>query len=284
MSSLSRCTRSCGGSPTPYVRREHAKSVQATELVHEAYLRLMKDKRQAWTNRAHFLAIAAISMRRLLVERARARGASKRGGARLQVTLDEALLAVVGRPTSTCSRSIARSTALARSRSATGAHRRAAVLRRPVGGRNRRDARYLTRHGQTALDRGQGLAAARTAAEAATRERRRSLVLRVGRDQRPVPSRARAAAGRARSVRQESGWRPPRDRQGGDLAAFIARARGDLHRAARRECGRADGARPAPTRWSASASVTTRSVACSAKAAWASSTWPTTRAWAVRSR
>ena len=38
-----------------YVRREHAPSVQATELVHEAYLRLMKDKRQAWTNRAHFV-------------------------------------------------------------------------------------------------------------------------------------------------------------------------------------------------------------------------------------
>jgi RNA polymerase sigma factor (TIGR02999 family) len=75
-----------------YVRREHAKSVQATELVHEAYLRLMKDKRQAWTSRAHFLAIAAISMRRLLVGRARARGASKRGGARVQVTLDAALL------------------------------------------------------------------------------------------------------------------------------------------------------------------------------------------------
>jgi RNA polymerase sigma factor (TIGR02999 family) len=75
-----------------YVRREQAKSVQATELVHEAYLRLMKDKRRAWTSRAHFLAIAAISMRRLLVERARARGATKRGGVRTQVTLDEALL------------------------------------------------------------------------------------------------------------------------------------------------------------------------------------------------
>jgi len=75
-----------------YVRRERAPSVQATELVHEAYMRLVKDKRQAWTSRAHFLAIAAISMRRLLVERARARGASKRGGARVQVTLDEALL------------------------------------------------------------------------------------------------------------------------------------------------------------------------------------------------
>jgi RNA polymerase sigma factor (TIGR02999 family) len=79
-----------------YVRREQARSVQATELVHEAYLRLMKDTRHAWTSRSHFLAIAAISMRRLLVERARARGASKRGGARVQVTLDEALLTSSG--------------------------------------------------------------------------------------------------------------------------------------------------------------------------------------------
>jgi RNA polymerase sigma factor (TIGR02999 family) len=75
-----------------YVRREHAKSVQATELVHEAYLRLLKDKSPRWQNRTHFLAIAAISMRRLLVERARARGAMKRGGERVQVTLDEGLL------------------------------------------------------------------------------------------------------------------------------------------------------------------------------------------------
>ena len=74
-----------------YVRREQAKSVQATELVHEAYLRLLKDKAGAWQNRTHFFAIAAISMRRLLVERARARGAAKRGGGQVRVTLDEAL-------------------------------------------------------------------------------------------------------------------------------------------------------------------------------------------------
>ena len=65
-----------------YVRRERAKSVQATELVHEAYLRLLKDPSPRWQDRRHFLAIAAISMRRLLVERARARAASKRGGNR----------------------------------------------------------------------------------------------------------------------------------------------------------------------------------------------------------
>jgi RNA polymerase sigma factor (TIGR02999 family) len=76
-----------------YVRRERANSVQATELVHEAFLRLAKEKRPQWQNRTHFMAIAAISMRRLLVERARARGASKRGGGRVQVTLDDALLA-----------------------------------------------------------------------------------------------------------------------------------------------------------------------------------------------
>jgi RNA polymerase sigma factor (TIGR02999 family) len=76
-----------------YVQRERAKSVQATELVHEAYLRLLKDPSPAWRNRTHFLAIAAISMRRLLVERARARAAAKRGGGHVQVTLDERLLA-----------------------------------------------------------------------------------------------------------------------------------------------------------------------------------------------
>jgi RNA polymerase sigma factor (TIGR02999 family) len=76
-----------------YVRRERAKSVQATELVHEAYLRLARDKPVRWENRAHFIGIAAISMRRLLVERARARTAAKRGGQQAQVTLDESLLA-----------------------------------------------------------------------------------------------------------------------------------------------------------------------------------------------
>jgi RNA polymerase sigma factor (TIGR02999 family) len=75
-----------------YVRREQSPSVQATDLVHEAYLRLSHTSHPAWQNRTHFLAIAAISMRRLLVERARARGADKRGGEQVRVTLDESLL------------------------------------------------------------------------------------------------------------------------------------------------------------------------------------------------
>ena len=80
-----------------YVRRERApQTIQATDLVHEAYLRLAKDKKQNWTGRTHFLAIAAIAMRQILVERARARGASKRGGSQVRVTLDDALVAGTG--------------------------------------------------------------------------------------------------------------------------------------------------------------------------------------------
>ena len=57
-----------------YMRRERAgQTIQATALVHEAYLRLLKDKKQNWRDRTHFLAIAAIAMRQILVERARAR-------------------------------------------------------------------------------------------------------------------------------------------------------------------------------------------------------------------
>jgi RNA polymerase sigma-70 factor (ECF subfamily) len=80
-----------------YIRRESHKSVQATELINEAYLRLAKDAPQRFQNRPHFVAIAAIAMRRLLVERARARSAAKRGGAdHAQVTLDDSLMASGG--------------------------------------------------------------------------------------------------------------------------------------------------------------------------------------------
>src|SRR5918994_4265728 len=77
-----------------YLRRERpGQTLQPTALVHEAYLRLMKDRPERWQNRAHFCAIAAHSMRQILIERARARGAQKRGGAQPRVTLDEALVA-----------------------------------------------------------------------------------------------------------------------------------------------------------------------------------------------
>jgi RNA polymerase sigma factor (TIGR02999 family) len=77
-----------------YVRRERAgHSLQATALVHEAYMRLLKDEDLSFENRAHFLGIAARSMRQILVEHARARDAEKRGGARQRVTLDEGVAA-----------------------------------------------------------------------------------------------------------------------------------------------------------------------------------------------
>ena len=65
-----------------YLRHERpGQTLQATALVHEAFLRLSKEKNQPWKNRTHFLAIAALSMRQILVQRARARRAAKRGGA-----------------------------------------------------------------------------------------------------------------------------------------------------------------------------------------------------------
>jgi RNA polymerase sigma-70 factor (ECF subfamily) len=75
-----------------YMARERAgKTLQATALVNEAYLRLMKEKVHLWQNRAHFCAIAAGAMREILVERARARAALKRGGSRIRVSISDNL-------------------------------------------------------------------------------------------------------------------------------------------------------------------------------------------------
>lgn len=75
-----------------YMRRERpGQTIQATGLVHEAYLRLLREKHTRWQNRAHFCALAAGSMRQILVERARARGAVKRAGDRQRVTLTDAV-------------------------------------------------------------------------------------------------------------------------------------------------------------------------------------------------
>ena len=82
-----------------YLRRERpGQTLQATALVHEAYLRLLKDRSPAWQNKAHFVAIAATSMRQILVDRARARDATKRGGGGARVTLDEALIGTREKP------------------------------------------------------------------------------------------------------------------------------------------------------------------------------------------
>lgn len=63
-------------------------TLQATALVHEAYLRLVNEGREHWENRAHFFSAAAEAMRRILIERARRVGRLKRGGDRQRVALD----------------------------------------------------------------------------------------------------------------------------------------------------------------------------------------------------
>jgi RNA polymerase sigma factor (TIGR02999 family) len=74
-----------------YIRRERADhTLQATALVHEAYLRMVDEKNVTWKDRAHFYGIAARLMRRILVDHARAHNAAKRGGLERKFTLDEA--------------------------------------------------------------------------------------------------------------------------------------------------------------------------------------------------
>jgi RNA polymerase sigma factor (TIGR02999 family) len=81
-----------------YMRRERpGHSLQTTALVHEAYMRLVDYKRMQWQDRAHFFAVSAQLMRRILVERARRRNL-KRGRGVQQVSLEEAAV-VCGRAT-----------------------------------------------------------------------------------------------------------------------------------------------------------------------------------------
>src|SRR5829696_1820591 len=75
-----------------YLRRERAgHTLQTTALINEAYLRLIDAKDVQWQSRAHFFAIAANLMRRILVDHARRHDAEKRGGSQIRLTLDEGL-------------------------------------------------------------------------------------------------------------------------------------------------------------------------------------------------
>lgn len=70
-------------------RQRSGHTLQTTALVHETYLQLVDCQQVRWQDRAHFLAVSANLMRRILVDHARSRKANKRGGAAQQVTLDE---------------------------------------------------------------------------------------------------------------------------------------------------------------------------------------------------
>ena len=77
-----------------YMRRERdSNTLQATALVNEVYMRLIDITSVRWQDRAHFFAIAASMMRRILLDAARARAAGKRGGGELRITLHEDALA-----------------------------------------------------------------------------------------------------------------------------------------------------------------------------------------------
>ena len=74
-----------------YMRRERpGHTLQTTAVVHEAYLRLIDQNHVQWQNRAHFFAIAAQMMRRILITHAQSHAYAKRGGGALKVSLDEA--------------------------------------------------------------------------------------------------------------------------------------------------------------------------------------------------
>jgi RNA polymerase sigma factor (TIGR02999 family) len=76
-----------------YMARERpGHTLQTTALIHETYLRLVDVRRVNWQNRAHFLAVCAQLMRRILIDFARSRGYGKRGGAAPHVHFDEAVL------------------------------------------------------------------------------------------------------------------------------------------------------------------------------------------------
>lgn len=77
--------RAIAGNQLQRERRNH--TLQATALANEAYLRLVDQKDVDWKGRAHFLAVAAEVVRRILVDHARKKGAAKRGGGAAQVTL-----------------------------------------------------------------------------------------------------------------------------------------------------------------------------------------------------
>lgn len=72
-------------------REQPGHTLSATALVHEVYLRLVDQRRVRWENRAHFFGAAAHIMRRVLVDHARARTATKRGGGSARVPIDEGM-------------------------------------------------------------------------------------------------------------------------------------------------------------------------------------------------
>lgn len=77
-------------------REARGQTIQATALVHEAYMRLVGTADPGWNSRGHFFGAAALAMRRILIEQARRRGRLKHGAGRERIELDDACAAISG--------------------------------------------------------------------------------------------------------------------------------------------------------------------------------------------
>ena len=134
-------------------------TLQTTALVHEAFLRLVDCQQVRWQDRAHFFAVSAQLMRRILVDFARSRHYQKRGGGARPVSLDEALVVSPGHGKDL----VALDDAL-KSLAETDARKSQVVEMRFFGGLsvrgNRGGAESFHRHGAARLEAGQGLDAA----------------------------------------------------------------------------------------------------------------------------
>ena len=141
-----------------YMRRERPDhTLRPTALVNEAYLRLVDVRRVDWKDRAHFIAMAARQMRRVLVDAGRRRRFQKRGGGVPNVTFDEGLVAIERGPDLEALDDALE--ALADPRRTEGARRGAALFRRSQQRGSRRGARRLHRHGDAGLEGREAVAA-----------------------------------------------------------------------------------------------------------------------------
>ena len=127
------------------------RTIQTTALVHEAYLKLIDVTNVDWQHRAHFFAISAQIMRRILLDQARRRVAAKRGGAAPRVNLDEVPDIGSGRARELIALDDALN-ALAKVDPRKARGHRIALLRRAQCGRDRGGAESLVRHRHAGLE------------------------------------------------------------------------------------------------------------------------------------